>query len=91
MSDTDLLSKWMWHSDILQTVMHTDTYKIQSYLFIYIYDLITISPFLPSKTPDLELEALFKRNFTQVVFFKGTAMSTRDLERVKVGVLLTLL
>ena len=37
-----------------------------------------------SKTPALELEALFKRHFTQVVFFKGTAMSTRDLERVKV-------
>ncbi|ELT97098.1 hypothetical protein CAPTEDRAFT_129755, partial [Capitella teleta] len=39
--------------------------------------------FLDSKRPDLELEALFKRNFTQVVYFKGTAMSTRDLERVR--------
>ena len=40
-----------------------------------------------SKNPDLELEALFKRHFTQVVFYKGTAMSTRDLERVKVSLL----
>ena len=42
-----------------------------------------------SKTPALELEALFKRHFTQVVFFKGTAMSTRDLERVKVRTVIT--
>ena len=41
--------------------------------------------FLESRTPDLELEALFKRHFTHVEFFKGSVMSTRDLERVKVS------
>ena len=37
-----------------------------------------------SKRPELELEALFKRHFTKVEFFKGSIMSTRDIERVKV-------
>ncbi|KAK2146163.1 hypothetical protein LSH36_628g03007 [Paralvinella palmiformis] len=39
--------------------------------------------FLDNKHPDLELEALFKRHFTHVVFFKGSVMNTRDLQRVK--------
>lgn len=39
-----------------------------------------------SKNPDLELEALFKRHFTQVCFFKGSPLNTNDLERVKVSV-----
>ncbi|CAD5125529.1 DgyrCDS13736 [Dimorphilus gyrociliatus] len=39
--------------------------------------------FLDSKNPDLELEALFKRHFTQVCFFKGSPLNTNDLERVK--------
>ena len=34
--------------------------------------------------PDLELEGLFKRHFTQVEFFQGTVMDANDLERVKV-------
>jgi len=37
-----------------------------------------------SKRPELELEALLKRNFTKVEFFKGSIMNTRDIERVKV-------
>jgi potassium large conductance calcium-activated channel subfamily M alpha protein 1 len=35
--------------------------------------------------PDLELEGLFKRHFTQVEFFQGTVMDANDLERVKVS------
>jgi potassium large conductance calcium-activated channel subfamily M alpha protein 1 len=34
--------------------------------------------------PDLELEGLFKRHFTQVEFFQGTVMDSNDLERIKV-------
>jgi hypothetical protein len=34
--------------------------------------------------PDLDLEALFKRNFTQVKFLHGTVMDPKDLERAKV-------
>ena len=40
--------------------------------------------FLENRAPDLELNALFKRHFTHVEYFKGTIMRTRDLERVKV-------
>ncbi|KAK2169417.1 hypothetical protein LSH36_10g10001, partial [Paralvinella palmiformis] len=34
------------------------------------------------KEPDLELEGLFKRHFTQVEFFQGTVMDANDLHRV---------
>lgn len=34
--------------------------------------------------PDLELEGLLKRHFTQVEFFHGTVMDANDLARVKV-------
>ena len=36
------------------------------------------------KEPDLELEGLFKRHFTQVEFFQGTVMDANDLDRVNV-------
>ncbi|XP_064622887.1 calcium-activated potassium channel slo-1-like isoform X8 [Lineus longissimus] len=38
--------------------------------------------FLHKQPPDLELEGLFKRHFTQVEFFLGTVMDSNDLERV---------
>ena len=37
------------------------------------------------KEPDLELEGLFKRHFTQVEFFQGTVMDANDLDRVNVS------
>ena len=36
-----------------------------------------------SITPNLELEALFKRHFTQVEFFEGSVLNSNDLARVK--------
>jgi len=39
------------------------------------------------KEPDLELEGLFKRHFTQVEFFQGTVMDANDLHRVNVNTL----
>jgi len=42
------------------------------------------------KEPDLELEGLFKRHFTQVEFFQGTVMDANDLHRVNVSLLLLL-
>lgn len=36
------------------------------------------------KEPDLELEGLFKRHFTQVEFYQGTVMDANDLHRVNV-------
>jgi len=39
------------------------------------------------KEPDLELEGLFKRHFTQVEFFQGTVMDANDLHRVNVRML----
>jgi len=39
------------------------------------------------KEPDLELEGLFKRHFTQVEFFQGTVMDANDLHRVNVNIL----
>ena len=43
-------------------------------------------PVLTRNVPDLELEGLFKRHFTQVEFFQGTVMDAIDLERVKVSI-----
>jgi potassium large conductance calcium-activated channel subfamily M alpha protein 1 len=40
--------------------------------------------FVNSNLPDLDLEALFKRNFTQVKFLHGTVMDPKDLERAKI-------
>ncbi|XP_067876689.1 calcium-activated potassium channel subunit alpha-1a isoform X4 [Heterodontus francisci] len=35
-------------------------------------------------SPNLELEALFKRHFTQVEFFQGSVLNPHDLARVKI-------
>ncbi|XP_048842605.1 calcium-activated potassium channel subunit alpha-1-like isoform X13 [Brienomyrus brachyistius] len=40
--------------------------------------------FLHNIDPNLELEALFKRHFTQVEFFQGSVLSPIDLARVKI-------
>ncbi|TRY68117.1 hypothetical protein DNTS_023812 [Danionella cerebrum] len=40
--------------------------------------------FLPSISPNLELEALFKRHFTQVEFYQGSVLNPHDLARVKI-------
>ncbi|XP_060077745.1 calcium-activated potassium channel subunit alpha-1-like [Ylistrum balloti] len=40
--------------------------------------------FIHKSLPDLELEGLFKRHFTQVEFFQGSVMDANDLDRVKV-------
>nr|AJP74816.1 calcium-activated potassium channel subunit alpha-1 [Leucoraja erinacea] len=40
--------------------------------------------FLHNISPDLELEALFKRHFTQVEFFQGSVLNPHDLARVKI-------
>lgn len=40
--------------------------------------------FIDTQLPDLELEGLLKRHFTQVEFFQGTVMDANDLERVKI-------
>ncbi len=40
---------------------------------------------LSSQLPDLDLEALFKKNFTQVKFLQGSVMNPKDLERANVG------
>ncbi|KAL5018366.1 hypothetical protein ScPMuIL_004088 [Solemya velum] len=40
--------------------------------------------FIHKTLPDLELEGLFKRHFTQVEFFQGTVMDANDLERVTI-------
>jgi len=58
---------------------------VRSWLLGRICDIICFGLlFACRKRPELELEALLKRNFTKVVFFKGSIMNTRDIERVKV-------
>lgn len=42
--------------------------------------------FFCSISPNLELEALFKRHFTQVEFYQGSVLNPHDLARVKVRV-----
>lgn len=46
-----------------------------------------MKPFLcfVSISPNLELEALFKRHFTQVEFYQGSVLNPHDLARVKVN------
>uniref|UniRef100_A0A2K5P721 Calcium-activated potassium channel subunit alpha-1 n=1 Tax=Cercocebus atys TaxID=9531 RepID=A0A2K5P721_CERAT len=39
--------------------------------------------FLHNISPNLELEALFKRHFTQVEFYQGSVLNPHDLARVK--------
>ena len=39
--------------------------------------------FMHTVPPNLELEALFKRHFTQVEFFEGSVLNSNDLARVK--------
>jgi len=46
--------------------------------------VIRVCVCVDSRRPELELEALIKRHFTKVEYFKGSIMSTRDIERVKV-------
>uniref|UniRef100_A0A8C9RW51 Calcium-activated potassium channel subunit alpha-1 n=1 Tax=Scleropages formosus TaxID=113540 RepID=A0A8C9RW51_SCLFO len=41
--------------------------------------------FLHNISPNLELEALFKRHFTQVEFYQGSVLNPHDLARVKVN------
>ncbi|XP_067946179.1 calcium-activated potassium channel slowpoke-like isoform X2 [Watersipora subatra] len=38
--------------------------------------------FIDKRVPDLDLEGLFKRHFTQVEFYMGSVMNANDLERV---------
>nr|QBP05237.1 large-conductance calcium-activated potassium channel 1a [Petromyzon marinus] len=40
--------------------------------------------FLHSISPNLELEALFRRHFTQVEFYQGSVLNPLDLARVKI-------
>ncbi|XP_041124290.1 calcium-activated potassium channel subunit alpha-1-like isoform X14 [Polyodon spathula] len=40
--------------------------------------------FLHNISPNLELEALFKRHFTQVEFFQGSVLNPHDLARLKI-------
>ncbi|KAK7122225.1 hypothetical protein R3I94_019372 [Phoxinus phoxinus] len=40
--------------------------------------------FLHNISPNLELEALFKRHFTQVEFYQGSVLNPHDLARVKI-------
>lgn len=44
---------------------------------------IVINENLFSVPPNLELEALFKRHFTQVEFFEGSVLNSDHLSRVK--------
>ena len=47
--------------------------------------VVTLSVIFSRILPELELEGLLKRHFTQVEFFQGTVMDANDLERVKVS------
>ena len=48
-------------------------------------DINITTVLLDKQTPSLELQALMKRHFTKVQFFRGTVMNSRDLCRVKVS------
>lgn len=52
------------------------------------FALLFSSSFHCSISPNLELEALFKRHFTQVEFYQGSVLNPHDLARVKVTALL---
>lgn len=41
------------------------------------------SVFIDSRNPELNLEALFKRHVTRLVFIKGSVMNIQDLQRVR--------
>ncbi|CAH1794980.1 unnamed protein product [Owenia fusiformis] len=58
-------------SNFLSDFLHKDREDVD-------VEIIFMHKFLP----DLALEGLFKRHFTQVSFFQGTVMDSNDLERV---------
>lgn len=50
---------------------------------VFLLYSIVINENLFSVPPNLELEALFKRHFTQVEFFEGSVLNSDHLSRVK--------
>lgn len=54
----------------------------------FLFALVFSSSSQCSISPNLELEALFKRHFTQVEFYQGSVLNPHDLARVKVIALL---
>jgi len=57
-------------------------------MYYYMYCVVcTLCAWADRKEPDLELEGLFKRHFTQVEFYQGTVMDANDLHRVNVSIL----
>ena len=47
--------------------------------------VVKLSFFICRRLPDLDLEGLFKRHFTQVEFYMGSVMNANDLDRVAVS------
>ena len=81
-------------SNFLKDFLHKDR-EVFDVEVVFVNKLVTVYRFnleiigfnfsyRSSDLPDLDLEALFKRNFTQVKFLQGTVMDPKDLERAKV-------
>lgn len=76
---------WRWkpfsHVSLCENWREGRSWRLNTWV-CYINGCFFLS--LPSISPNLELEALFKRHFTQVEFYQGSVLNPHDLARVKV-------
>jgi len=77
-----MFSQRYWHNDY--HILCCTSCRMSEYL--YTCNVVT-QLFVHRKEPDLELEGLFKRHFTQVEFYQGTVMDANDLHRVNVSMI----
>ena len=84
------LSSTLWTWSFIQPIkvcghitLESVSYFLKDFLHKDRDDVNVEVIFLHCIPPNLELEALFKRHFTQVEFFEGSVLNSNDLSRVK--------
>ena len=84
------LSTTLWTWNFIQPIkvcghitLESVSYFLKDFLHKDRDDVNVEVIFLHCIPPNLELEALFKRHFTQVEFFEGSVLNSNDLSRVK--------
>ena len=81
----DTGSAWLkaWKKVCGHITLESVSYFLKDFLHKDRDDVNVEVIFLHCIPPNLELEALFKRHFTQVEFFEGSVLNSNDLSRVK--------
>ncbi|KAB0346903.1 hypothetical protein FD754_011760 [Muntiacus muntjak] len=81
-------SNWPFPSRHIVVCGHITLESVSNFLKDFLHkdrdDVNVEIVFLHNISPNLELEALFKRHFTQVEFYQGSVLNPHDLARVKI-------